>query len=257
MKKIWLLLFAVFFVSSILAQYQKGYIYLKNGSVLKGKYQYSNDLLKLKVESAGNVWVFQSDEVDHISDKKPLTEEESSSDDLTSKFLLRTEIGVLAGNPDNSQSAPFSFSSELNYSVFPKFSVGAGVGLDFLKETYLPVFANFEFKLNKSYSTPYVFLKTGYEVPIEETNQTYYDVQPVYYDYMYLPNYNSYYENLDNKGGILINPGIGYQRLFQSGFGLSFAFGYEFLWLSYTGDNEYKMNIDYNRLSIKVGFIFN
>jgi hypothetical protein len=66
-----------------------------------------------------------------------------------------------------------------------------------------------------------------------------------------------YNTELDTKGGFMINPGIGYQRMFSMGFGMSVAFGYQFNRLSYKGDNEYQLDIDYNRLTIKLGFIFN
>ena len=182
MKKLCFLLLSFFIVFPVFAQSQKGYVYLKNGSILKGKYQYTEDLSKLKVESAGNLWIFQADEIDHVSNNKTHLEENFKETDHKSTFSFRTEVGVLAGNSDNSQSAPFSFSTSANYTFIPKFSTGAGVGLEFLKETYLPVFLNLEYKFRNSWSTPFIFLKTGYEIAIEESNEIYYDVQPVYYD---------------------------------------------------------------------------
>jgi len=257
MKKLCLVLMTVIIGFSVIAQPQKGYVYLKNGTILKGKYQYTADLSKLQIESAGNLWIFQADEIDRVTSNKAQLDKTFEEQSLNSPFLLRTEIGVLAGNSGNSQSAPFSFSSALNYTIIPKISVGAGIGLEFLKETYLPAFVNFEFKLRNSWSTPYVFLKTGYEVPLEESNDIYGYVQPYYYDYMPWPYPGNYDQNLDTKGGFMINPGIGYQRMFSSGFGMSFAFGYQFHRLSYKGENDYQLDIDYNRLTIKLGVIFN
>ncbi len=256
MKRIYVILFNLFLVLSLFAQSQKGYVYLKNGSILKGKYQYTEDLTKLKIESAGNIWIFNADEIDHVSDNKTHIEEAGGVQE-NKAFSFRTEAGVLAGNSGNSQSAPFSFSSAANYSVLPKLSVGAGIGLEFLKETYLPAFVNIEYKFRKSWSSPYVFLKTGYEIAIEESNEIYNNVQPVYYDYMVWPYPDYQNQKLDTKGGFMINPGLGYQKMFSSGFGMSFAFGYQFHRLSYTGENDYQLDIDYNRLTIKLGIIFN
>jgi len=257
MKKLCILLLTAFFVFPIFAQPQKGYVYLKNGTILKGKYQYTEDLSKLQIESAGNLWIFQATEIEKVTSNKAKLTNEFKEPVLNSPFALRTEIGVLAGNSGNSQTAPFSFSSVLNYTIIPKLSVGAGIGLEFLKEPYLPAFVNIEYKLRNSWSTPYVFLKTGYEVPLEESNQVYYGVQPYYYDYMPWPYPNNDNQNLDTRGGFLINTGLGYQRMFSSGFGMSFAFGYQFHRLSYTGENDYQLDIDYNRLTIKLGVIFN
>lgn len=258
MKKLYLLLLMGLFVSPLLAQPQKGYVYLKNGTILKGKYLYTADLSKLQIESAGNLWIFQADEIDRVSSKKSQLGKSFEEQTLNSPFLLRTEIGVMVGNSSNSQSAPFSFSSVLNYNVISKLSVGAGLGLEFLKETYLPAFINVEYKLRNAYAAPFLFLKTGYEIPLEEANPIYNDgIQPLYYDIMPWPVPNNYNPKLEAKGGLMINPGIGYQRMFSSGFGMSFAFGYQFHRLSYKGENDYRLDIDYNRLTIKLGIIFN
>lgn len=258
MKKLCLMMLIEILAFPLFAQSQKGYVYLKNGSVIKGKYQYTEDLSKLKIESAGNIWIFDAGEIEKISNKNEHLENSFHSPEINSDLFLRTEIGVLAGSSENSQTAPFSFTSSLNYIIIPKLSAGAGIGIEFLKESYLPAFVNIEYKLRDSYSTPYLFLKTGYEVPLEKSNEIYGGVQPVFYDYNWPGNWNNYNnEQLDTKGGFLINPGIGYHRMFSSGFGMSFAFGYQFHRLSYSGENSYHLDIDYNRLTIKLGIIFN
>lgn len=253
MKKLFLLLFALFLFAFVIAQPEKGYVYLKNGSVIKGKYQYSADLEKVKVESAGNIWVFKAGEIDSIksfrSERSNFLEPEQNS-----PFFYHVEIGVLAGNSGNSQSAPFSSSLAMNYKVFPLFSAGAGLGVEFLKETYLPLLANLEFKFRNYRSSPYLFLKAGYQLPLGESQQVYYDIYPMWSSYWPYPDYQN--KPLDTKGGILLNTGLGYERMFSQGFGMSFAFGYQFHRLHYTGENEYALNIDYNRLTIKLGIIF-
>lgn len=259
MKKLCILFLTVIMGFPVFAQPQKGYVYLKNGTILKGKFQYSDDLSKLQIESAGNLWIFKADEVERVSSKKAQLDETFQASVSDSHFNVHTELGVLAGNSENSQSAPFSFSSTLNYSILPQLSAGLGIGFEFLKETYLPAFINIEYKLRNSFSTPYFFLKTGYEVPIEDSNPVYnYDVQPYYYyDIMPWPNPGYYSDEMDTKGGFMINPGIGYQRMYSSGFGMSLAFGYQFHRLSYKGEKDYRLDMDYNRLTIKLGFIFN
>jgi hypothetical protein len=255
MKKLFLLVLTALIAFPVLSQNKKGYVYLKNGTILNGKFKYSDDLEKLKVETANNVWIFNSSEVDSIVSEKAFFKNGYKTQNSKSPVFIRTELGVLIGNSENSQSAPFSFSSTVNYSIDPKFSAGIGVGVEFLKESYLPVFVNFEYKLLNSYSTPYIFLKTGYQIPLEESNAIYNEVYPVWYDYWPQPNNNSQ-DKMNTKGGFLINPGVGYQRMFSAGFGMSFAFGYQFHRLHYTGENDYGLDIDYNRLTIKLGFIF-
>ena len=256
MKKLLVLLCISVLSLSVFAQSEKGHVYLKNGSIIKGKYTYINNGKQLQIESAGNVWIFDAEEVDKIASKhdvKTMFNEEAPKD---VKWFFRTEMGVLAGNSDNSQSAPFSLSGSANYLVNQNLSVGLGFGVEFLKETYLPVFANFEYRFKKQLSGPYVFLKAGYQVPVEGSNEIYYDVYPVWSSFAPWPG-DMGQNGFDSKGGVLLNPGIGYQQMFSTSLGMSFAVGYQFHRLNYDGENDYSLDIDYNRVTVKIGIIFN
>ncbi len=256
MKKLIVLLCMSVLSLSVFAQSDKGHVYLKNGSIIKGKYSYFNDGKQIKVESAGNVWIFNADDVDHIASKRE-GETMFNEDAVTDvKWFFRTELGVLAGNSDNSQTAPFSITGSANYVITPNFSAGLGFGVEFLKESYMPVFANFEYRFRKQFTSPYVFLKAGYQVPIEDSNEIYYDVYPVWSSFWPWPGEIS--ENgFDCKGGLLINPGVGFQQMFSNNFGMNFAVGYQFHRLNYDGENDYSLFIDYNRVTVKIGIIFN
>jgi hypothetical protein len=259
MKKLCLFAIAVLFAFSAFAQSEKGYVYLKNGTILKGKYEYSNTG-KLRVESAGNIWVFDVAEIDSVAGRSAARATQMEDLPQYSRIFYRTEVGVLAGNSQNSQSSPMSFTGTVNYLITPQFSAGIGFGAELLKESYLPAFVNAEYKLRNSWSSPYFFLKVGYQVPLEDSREIYYDVQPYWLSTSSFwpgpqPSHN--YGELDPKGGILINPGIGYSHLFSPGFGMSLGFGYQFHRLHYKGEKDYGLDIDYNRLTVKLGFIFN
>lgn len=253
MKKFSLFLFAFLFTISVFAQTEKGVVYLKNGTILKGKFQY-DDSGKLRIESAGNIWVFDAAEIDSVAGRRAQLDNFRQH----SRFFYRAETGFLAGNSQNSQSAPLSFTGTVNYTVTPQFSLGAGAGAEFLKESYLPAFLNLEYKFRNTTSSPYVFMKAGYQVPLEESREIYYDVWPAWRSSSSIwPGPTPSNEPLDPKGGVLVNPGIGYSHLFSPGFGMSLAFGYQFHRLHYKGENDYGLDIDYNRLTVKIGFIFN
>lgn len=256
MKKLSLLVFIAFFALPVIAQTSKGRVYLKNGTILKGKFKYSENLEKLQIKSAGNIWVFEADEIDSITTIDSYRYKNFDQSKSESPLFFRSEIGVLVGNSENSQSAPFSFTSSVNYSVDSEFSIGAGLGIEFFKESYLPVFLNLEYKFRNSISTPYIFVKGGYQIPLEESHSIYYDnYYPIWSSFRPWPDYSQ--EKLKAKGGFLVNPGVGYQRMFSQEIGMSFAFGYQFHRLQYSGENDYGLDIDYNRLTIKLGIIFN
>jgi hypothetical protein len=255
MKKLCLLLLTLVLALSAFSQAKKGYVYLKDGTIIKGRYIYSGDHQKISIQSAGNLWIFDVGEVDSISANRSRVPKTFETLAPVSGFFYRAELGVLVGNSDNSQDAPFSLTGSVNYQLDPHFSVGAGLGVEFLKESYMPVFANFEYKLRKSVSTPYVFLKAGYEVALEESNAVYYDIVPLWYSYWPYPDYSQ--ENFKTGGGFLINPGVGYQQMFSPNLGMNFSVGYQFHRLNYSGENDYELDIDYNRVTIKLGIIFN
>ncbi|MFW5755660.1 MAG: hypothetical protein ACOCWK_03595 [Tangfeifania sp.] len=258
MKKLRLFLIAVFLTFSVFGQTEKGVVYLKNGTILKGRYLYFDNSEKIKVESGGNIWVFSVDELDTIVDREAVRNQKMQEPFHTRKFFLHAELGVLAGNSQNSQPAPFSFTATVNYQVTPQFSAGAGFGAEFLKESYLPAFLNLEYKFREPAYSPYLFLKGGYQVPLEDSREVYYDVWPAYSSSIWPgPQPSHGYGKLDPKGGVLINPGIGYSHFFSPGFGMSLGFGYQFHRLHYKGENDYGLDIDYNRLTVKIGFIFN
>ena len=251
MKKILIMLFASLFLVSAYAQKsKKDLVYLKSGGIIKGQL-ITNDLDIVKINSDGNEWVFRKTEVDSVSRYSKGRNEQG----FTQNYFFDTSAGVLVGNSGNNHEAPFSFMSSVNFRINNKWYAGAGLGTEFLDESYMPVFAQVRYKFRDTKFTPFVNLQFGYQVPIEDANRSqaviYYDYSSSYYPY---PQNNG---KLDTKGGFLVNPSIGFQRMTSENFGWFFSFGYRHHQLNYSGDNGYKLETNYSRLSLKIGFIFN
>jgi len=269
MKRILLIVCTLFIVAFAKSQavtgfYENGYVHLKNGTVLKGRYIYSSDLEKIRVVSGKNTWVFETSEVEMITKNRPSRHfaDDSGFKEFTytpSKIFNLSEVGVLAGNPDNSQSAPFVLGSSLNYNIRNKLSAGAGIGVEFLKETYLPITANLLYKLRETRVTPYAMLQAGYQVPIEGSRTVYYDVVPDYVSssIIWPGPWPVSQTPMTAKGGFLINPAIGIISHSRSGYGFTMSVGYRFHRLRYSAENDYNLDIDFNRLSVKLGLIIN
>lgn len=242
-----------------MGQSRKGKVFMKNGSIVKGKITESVETSTIRIQSAGNLWVFPLNEIDKIdySVVNPEKEEPTTSSNISN----HTQIGILSGNSENSQKAPFFMHSSLNFRVDDKIKVGFGSGVEFLKETHLPVFANIEYKFRNTRFSPYLSFKAGYCFPLEDSRTVYYDVVPYYASSsssIIWPGYNYYGNmNLKAKGGVLINPTFGIIDMFSPNFGMSFSIGYRYTRLHYTGEKDYRLDVDYNRLSISFGIIFN
>ena len=177
----------------------------------------------------------------------------------TGKLISYTEGGVLKGNPNNENKAPFIFHSSLNYAFHKNLSGGVGIGAEFLRETYLPITANLLYQFGKNKAiTPFFRLQTGYQVPLE--SNTYIDT-PYYYDYYYYLSssyWPGYYapSKLKAKGGFMVNPSAGVVIYTRSGLGISLAAGCRYQQLNYPGENDYVLHVEYSRLSLTLGIIF-
>ena len=248
--------------------YKKGYISLKNGDILKGKYVYSVDFKKLKVIANNETRIFDADDVGRITKKNPFEKADTSNGFIPSTYKPSrifniTELGFLIGNQDNTNKSPFIFHTSANYSFNPLLSAGVGTGVELYRETYVPVTANVMYKLNNRRTSPYVSLSGGYQIPVDGTRMTTTELySPLMSDYMYSSSSYypyPYYQNseLKAKGGFLLHPAMGFFYQLNEGLGLGVSVGYRFQVLNYTGDNDYRLDVTYNRLSVKLGFIFN
>src|SRR6056297_106544 len=113
MKKLRLFLIAMLLTFSVFAQTEKGVVYLKNGTILKGRYLYFDNSEKIKVESAGNIWVFPVEEIDTVENRRVARNLKMQESFSSRKLFTHAELGVLAGNSENSQSAPLSVTGSL------------------------------------------------------------------------------------------------------------------------------------------------
>ena len=247
--------------------YKKGYISLKNGDVLKGKYLYSVDLKKIKLITATETKILETDDVARITKKNPFELADTSNGFIPSTYKPSrifniTELGFLIGNQDNTNKSPFIFHTSANYSFTPLLSAGVGTGVELYRETYVPVTANVMYKLNNRRTSSYVSLSGGYQIPVDGTRMTTTELySPLMSDYMSSSSYYPYpyYQNseLKAKGGFLLHPAMGFFYQLNEGLGMGVSVGYRFQVLNYTGDNDYRLDVTYNRLSVKLGFIFN
>lgn len=252
MKKVLILILAGLFLIPAFAQKsKKDIVYLKSGGIIKGQL-ITHDLDKVKINSDGNQWVFNATEVDSVS-KYSKPEREA---DLKQNYFFDTSMGVLIGNSGNGQKAPFSFMASFNHRVIDKLFLGAGLGTEFFNESYMPVFGQVQYRFRDTKFTPFFNLQVGYQIAIEDGNRE------NYVNY-YSPSSSSYYPypqtsgKLNAEGGLLINPSFGFQRLTSENFGWFLSFGYRHHQLNYSGDNGYKLETNFSRLSLKIGFIFN
>jgi hypothetical protein len=161
------------------------------------------------------------------------------------------------GNPDNINSAPFIINTSLNYAFSQNLSAGVGAGVEFFNETHLPITGNILYQFGRKRITPFIMLQTGYEIALE--SKTTGNGYAVPYSRWPEPGYGSYYyppRELDAKGGFMAHPSVGVIFYTNYGFGISVGAGYRYMKFNYTGKDDYKFHIEYNRFSLQLGIIF-
>lgn len=229
---------------------RKQLVYLKNGSVVKGRLvQVEGE--KWAVGSKGSTVFLNRSEIDSLKSFPAAAPEPDSN---SRPWFAECSAGLLIGSADNQRQAPFSADLSANLRVVPQLYAGAGLGVDFLDESYMPVFVNLNYLFRNTPVTPFVGLKCGYLFALDgdvKMNQYQY-----FYDYnsVILPGTNLSY---DNKGGFMINPSIGFLVWFSRNLGLSGAFGYRYSRVIFDAGEHYRIETNYNRLSVRIGILFN
>ncbi|RUT77784.1 hypothetical protein DLK05_11315 [Ancylomarina longa] len=229
------------------AQKHLDVVKLKNGNVLKGYIirQIPGKFLELRTLDK-NYWKFDMNDIAEISSAmKRIPKIASDSIPKLDKGLFyELQLGVLVGNKSNSSSAPFSLLASANYLFNDKISIGGGIGYESFEQTQMPVFGSLQYHTRIKGMSSYIFCHTGYSFSIDNRDQIYYSN-----------------DNLDSKGGWLLNPGVGFIIGNRSTPMMTLSIGYRFQKIKHKWENTYTQDTEYlkekfNRLSIHLGIIF-
>ena len=246
-----ILAMASFFGLQTFGQKNRDALFLKNGSQIYGKMeQVSGGQFSVRTGD-GSLFVFDSTDVDHfvISDRKTLERKESG-------FGFGAELGFLAGPQNSEYPAPFSFAASAGYTFSTRFMAEIGSGLEFLGNSYAPLFAGFRFSFTAKRISPYVFARSGYLFMVSQNEESYY-VYPPWTSYM--PVSYWYTGERDSHGGPTLTAGMGTSiAMGEMETIISFAYRHfttsETVYTSAQTTEEYTSY--HNRLEIKVGFRF-
>lgn len=185
-----LLFIFLVFNSSLFAQKQS--VHLKNGSVIRGKVLEFHPDSIIKVQSNGNIWVFQTEELLYEKDYVP------AKDSSGVRFEIRPHTVGLG--------------LQISYRFKNRMQSGIGLSLSYIDdELFLPVFADFRYDLFDKSNTLFVLGSAGYSFYLSR----------YYNDY-------GWYEDYDIKGGLHLKAGIGYKFWFPDNWGFSIYLAYRY-----------------------------
>lgn len=240
--------FALLFLANITFAQKKNrdVIYLKNGSIINGQIISSDPSGQMKIKTKDNsLWVFEASQIESVSKST------STFNQIRTGYFNLTEAGILTGNSNNKFDTPFSLMNIIGWQCRNGFSVGAGAGVEFFNETYLPVVADFRYYLKRQGVSPFLGIQGGYSFALDQPDKQY-----VYQIYNIWPGPSGNTFDIKAEGGYLINPSVGFCTLLSENLALTFSAGYRFMRHRYSREDNYKIDIGYNRLSLKIGLLF-
>lgn len=219
------------------------HIYLKSGSVIRGNIIEIDPSDHVKIaDLCGNIWYYQIGDVEKVT-SEPFRSDRKIPGSLSgfhSGFVNMTSVGFLAGASSNLQVAPFSILMVNGWRNALGVFAGAGLGIEFLSTSYMPMFIDFRYDLYGKDVVPYIMGKGGYTVPLS-SGYTEYDT-----DYTY-------------AGGPLFGAGVGLKIRSRSHFAWDIELLYRYMETSYKeiyhwNDQEYNFKDIYKRLEVRLGF---
>lgn len=164
-------------------------LYLKNGSIIRGKIvdQMSPDKVRVEL-MGGSVFVFAKAEIDSMKRenviKRKQKEIQTNYYRKDRGFRNMTELAIIYGvnfknNPNgNYDNGPDDIGLSLQtingYQVWPYLFVGGGIGIDrFItyQQTFSPFFLRLSSEFLKRKVTPYIYTDAGYSVMWNQPNQ--------------------------------------------------------------------------------------
>ncbi|MDR2147800.1 MAG: hypothetical protein LBE91_15210 [Tannerella sp.] len=148
-----------------------------------------------------------------------------------------------SGAPEQSAMIP-SVVNISGYRFSEHFSMGLGVGMTPTPYAHFPVFADFRYTFLKGALSPVLALKGGYS--FARNNKDFW-------------NYG-YNENIKNIGGGMFNPEIGFKIPMSERADFLFTLGYWYQRLGSKAEGyasqTYERQLNFNRLSFTIGFLF-
>ncbi len=236
MKKTLILLLCIFTINTFAQKINDDVLYLKNGSIYRGKIMERNEQ-SVKLETyEKNIYAVQMADIQEIKSeeslKKPVILYKEKG------YVHYTELGPLAGSNRASNgvtTSAFSFQTVNGYKFNQYFFTGIGIGADlYAVQTFVPIVlsvrGDFTKKGNK---IPFYFVEGGYSI-----NATSNDVDGIKY-----------------QGGNTFAAGLGLKILFNENTGFVIGAGYRFQRSELVEKTKTTIE-DFDRLTLRIGFSF-
>lgn len=239
-KSITIILCFVLLPFYLMAQYNEDVVYLKNGSILRGKVLENVQGVKIRFEIVGhNQLVFPDSTIKMILMNQPT--KPAGKETLSSPVELAANVSFFGGSKN---SGGFTFVTSYQFPF--RLSAGVGIGTEWFDCQQLPFSADVSYCFFQGPFSPYLYTKVGYALPLSKKEK---DYEP------------------ENYGGVLAGAGAGLRFNFARRNALIFSLGYRYQktktisdtypWYSSGQPDETITYNEFNRITFSFGFLFN
>jgi len=225
-------------------------IYLNNGSVIRGKIL-KNGTDSLRIETrCQNIFALAKADILKIDKEKYKVQKNQSKEQYVPKdlngFYNITTFGLLTGKTEARDAQTYSFQTILGYSHNQYIGTGLGIGIERLQTEIIPVFLSLKSNLLKKANSPIVIFNIGYSFPLSKVK-------------------NEDYKEYNYEGGLNIGFDIGICSFKAAKRAFLITAGYRYQLVKETSNNTSwyypnsteKNTYKFNKIAIKIGFMFN
>jgi len=231
-------------IINIHAQRIEDVVYLSNGSRLHGTIIADSTSGKIKIlNHAGDVWVFESSEVDSIKKERPFEYKAIQFNKPGLEFGVNGELLIRSGNTAIGSAVIPGINVLFGYRYNSYLAATGEVGMEFYDWMEIPLSAGIKIRSNIRSLSPLLILRAGYTIPGEK--------RPDDWEY----SYKSY-------GGLHSTIGAGVERILNDNASFLFTFSYHFQKLNYhlTPIQQWVQERDrtetYSRVRLTIGYVF-
>ena len=225
MKTLTTLIFVLLTIVATAQNKPTSTVYLKNGSVIKGRIIENNPQESVKIQTADkSIWVFKSAEVEKIDTLSSSIKATKSEPVFSLKkgYFTQAQVELMPSKKKSDEGTIPSMLGVFGYQLNKHFSAGVGTGVEAYHISMMPVFAEGRYYFLNDSFTPFINLKGGYAFPLENGKD---DARNL---------------KLISHGGIMAGAEVGFLKSLSAKTSFTFSIGYRYQHLKQTGTmNQY------------------
>jgi hypothetical protein len=265
MKTLTTLIFVLLTIVATAQNKPTSTVYLKNGSVIKGRIIENNPGESVKIQTADkSIWVFKSTEVEKIDTLSSVMKATQNDpiNNLKKGYFTQAQFELMPSKKNSDEGTVPSFLAVAGYQFNKHLSAGIGSGVEAYHISMMPLFAEGRYYFLNDHYTPFINLKSGYAFPLENGKDNLRNIKLISHGGIMAGAEVGFIKSLSPKTFLTFSIGYRYQHLRQTAQTTQYYTYYpsssDYMpmtgFYTYTGDR--KISTDFHRIVMTLGIRF-